>query len=422
MATGPNRRTRWLAVLGPGILFASTAIGVSHLVQSTRAGAIAGFGLLWAVVAANVAKYPFFEFGSRYASATGESLVEGYRSLGRPAAWAYFAIAVGTCFFVMGAVGIVTAAFLDNLFGISAATGFNATPAVAVAVFALATGLLTWGAYRGLDALIKAIAGVLLVSTIVAFWSATRHTGLAEVPPAPADFNPFEGAGLAFLIALMGWMPTAVDLSTWNSIWTLERIKQTGYHPELRSTLREFNVGYIASGLLAVMFLGLGALVLYTDGTALPEGTAAFAAGIVSLYTEAIGEWSRWIIGAAAFSAMLGTCIACLDGYSRALARSYKTLHTEVKQDLRTLERWSLAGVSVGALVLILAFPSDIRTLVDVATTLSFIVAPAVAAANWYLVSRGRFPASARPPLWLHVLAGLGMLFLVGFTLLFCFA
>ena len=133
------------------------------------------------------------------------------------------------------------------------------------------------------------------------------------------------------------------------------------------------------------MFLGLGALVLYTDGTALPEGTAAFAAGIVSLYTEAIGEWSRWIIGAAAFSAMLGTCIACLDGYSRALARSYNTLRTEAKQDLRTLERWSLAGVSVGALVLILAFPSDIRTLVDVATTLSFIVAPAVAAANWYL-------------------------------------
>lgn len=422
MAAGPNRRTRWLAVLGPGILFASTAIGVSHLVQSTRAGAIAGFGLLWAVVAANVAKYPFFEFGSRYANATGESLVEGYRSLGRPAAWAYFAIAVGTCFFVMGAVGIVTAAFLDNLFGISAATGFNATPAVAVAVFALATGLLTWGAYRGLDALIKAIAGVLLVSTVVAFWSATRHTALAEVPPAPADFNPFEGAGLAFLIALMGWMPTAVDLSTWNSIWTLERIKQTGYHPELRSTLREFNVGYIASGLLAVLFLGLGALVLYTDGTALPDGTAAFAAGIVSLYTEAIGEWSRWIIGAAAFSAMLGTCIACLDGYSRALARSYSSIRTEKTQDLRTLERWSLAGVSVGALVLILAFPSDIRTLVDVATTLSFIVAPAVAAANWYLVSRVRFPASARPPLWLHVLAGLGMLFLVGFTLLFCFA
>ncbi len=422
MTTGPKRRTGWLAVLGPGILFASTAIGVSHLVQSTRAGAIAGFGLLWAVVAANVAKYPFFEFGSRYANATGLSLVEGYRLLGRPAAWAYFIITIGTCFFVMGAVGIVTAAFLDNLFGISTATGFNATPAVAVLVFTAATCILRWGAYGGLDALIKAIAGVLLVSTVVAFWSATRHTAIADVPAAPIDFNPFEGAGLAFLIALMGWMPTAVDLSTWNSIWTLERIKQTGYHPALRSTLREFNAGYIASGLLAVLFLGLGALVLYTDGTALPEGTAAFAAGIVSLYTEAIGGWSQWIIGAAAFSAMLGTCIACLDGYSRALARSYKTIRSEVKQELQTLERWTLVGVSAGALALILTFPNDIRILVDVATTLSFIVAPAVAAANWYLVSQTHVPESARPPLWLHGLAGIGMLFLVGFMLLFCFS
>ena len=23
----------------------------------------------------------------------------------------------------------------------------------------------------------------------------------------------------------MGWMPTAVDLSTWNSIWTIEKLK-----------------------------------------------------------------------------------------------------------------------------------------------------------------------------------------------------
>ena len=52
-------------IFGPGILFASTAIGVSHLVQSTKAGALFGFGLIWAIIAANILKYPFFEFGSR---------------------------------------------------------------------------------------------------------------------------------------------------------------------------------------------------------------------------------------------------------------------------------------------------------------------------------------------------------------------
>ena len=44
--------------LGPGLLFAGAAIGVSHLVQSTKAGAEFGFGLLWALLLCNFFKYP----------------------------------------------------------------------------------------------------------------------------------------------------------------------------------------------------------------------------------------------------------------------------------------------------------------------------------------------------------------------------
>ena len=46
--------------LGPGLLFAGAAVGVSHLVQSTRAGADFGFGLLWVLLLATIFKYPFF--------------------------------------------------------------------------------------------------------------------------------------------------------------------------------------------------------------------------------------------------------------------------------------------------------------------------------------------------------------------------
>ena len=60
--------------LGPGLLFAGAAIGVSHLVQSTRAGADFGFGLLWALLLSNLFKYPFFLFGPKYSLATGESI------------------------------------------------------------------------------------------------------------------------------------------------------------------------------------------------------------------------------------------------------------------------------------------------------------------------------------------------------------
>ena len=414
--------SNWLQVVGPGILFASTAIGVSHLVQSTRAGAMVGFGLVWAVVAANVAKYPFFEFGSRFANATGESLIEGYRSIGKWAAWSYLVITMATCFFVMGAIGIVTASFLDNLFGISHWSNTNSTPIVAIVVFLMSASILYWGQYRALDRLIKIIAAVLLISTVGAFVAALFHTPISQVPPPPRDFTPWRGAGLAFLIALMGWMPTAVDLSTWNSIWTLERIKQTGYHPPLRATLREFNVGFLFSAVLALLFLGLGAMLFYAHEVQFPEGTAAFAAGVVQLYTEAIGSWSWWIIAAAAFSAMLGTCIACLDGYARSLARSISTLRSgSTKAEVRH-ERWSLIVLTLGALLLILAFPNDIRVLVDLATTLSFIVAPLIAIANLYLVTRKEFPMDARPPAWLLAMAGLGLVFLTGFGVLYLFS
>ena len=69
----------FLRSLGPGLLFAGTAVGVSHLVQATRAGADFGLTLLWLVILANVLKYPAFESGARYAAATGTSLLEGYR-------------------------------------------------------------------------------------------------------------------------------------------------------------------------------------------------------------------------------------------------------------------------------------------------------------------------------------------------------
>ena len=58
-------------------LWAGAAVGVSHLVQSTRAGASFGLGLVVVVLAANFFKYPAFQFGPRYAAATGTILLEG---------------------------------------------------------------------------------------------------------------------------------------------------------------------------------------------------------------------------------------------------------------------------------------------------------------------------------------------------------
>ena len=95
-----------LRTLGPGLLFAGTAVGVSHLVQATRAGADFGLTLLWLVILANVLKYPAFESGARYAAATGTSLLEGYRWRGRPALVLYLLVTLTTMCIVVAAVGV----------------------------------------------------------------------------------------------------------------------------------------------------------------------------------------------------------------------------------------------------------------------------------------------------------------------------
>ena len=303
--------------LGPGILFASTAIGVSHLVQSTRAGANFGFALIPFIVAANIFKFPFFEFGSRYANAAGESIIDGYKRIGSWMLWAYFLITLGSMFFVSAAVGAVTSGFMQNLFGIPADYRVLAT----IALFGLCLALLLRGRYKLLDALVKVVAAVLLVSTITAFILALmkgqgEHTEGFTIPDIWSD------SSLFFIIALMGWMPTAVDLSAWNSLWTIERIKQTGYKPTLKETLFDFNVGYWISAVLSICFVVLGAYMVFGSGKELPNSSGAFAHSVVGLFTGFIGEWSYLIIACAAFSIKFSTCITVFDGYSRSLERT----------------------------------------------------------------------------------------------------
>ena len=90
----------------------------------------------------------------------------------------------------------------------------------------------------------------------------------------------------------------------------------------MKETLRDFNLGYIISALLAICFVTLGAYMLYGSDTVIPDGSAAFSHSIIGMFTEFIGEWSYIVIAAATFSIMFGTCIAVFDGYGRSLQRT----------------------------------------------------------------------------------------------------
>ncbi|MDH3617948.1 MAG: divalent metal cation transporter [Nitrosopumilus sp.] len=412
-----ERLSKFSKTAGPGILFASTAIGVSHLVQSTRAGADFGLLLLGFVIVVSLLKYPFFEYGSRYANVTQTSIIDGYKKLGKPVLWMYFIITVASMFFITGAVGFVTAGFFENLFGLDFLGDWTI-----ILLFGTCVLILAIGKYSILDSLIKIVAIVLLVSTASAFLLVLWN---GPIEPAE-DFIPKElwtGTGIFFLLALMGWMPTALDLSSWNSLWTLERMKQTNYRPKLKETLFEFRLAYTITAILAVMFVTLGSFIFFGSGEELPNNNADFAHKIITLYSQTIGNWSYLIIAAAAFAVMFGTILAVFDGYSRSLQRTVELLFTKKEKVIRTKFRsfyiLFLFVLLIGSLTVVLQFTGNLKEIVDFATVLSFMIAPVIAIFNFRLVTGKFLDKNAQPSIWLKILSFAGILFLSGFAIYF---
>lgn len=398
---------------GPGLVWAATAIGTSHLVQATRAGADYGFALVGVVVLAHILKYPFFEFGPRYAAATGRSLLEGYRDLGWWPLPLYVALTMFTMSIVVGAIGFVTGSLATQLFGDG-----QSPFAYTVLLLAGCVLVLIPGRYALLDRLVKVIVLVLAVSTILAVVLAVTAPRPAAVVPTPPLWDPM---GFAFLLALVGWMPSAVDVSVWHSLWTLERAKAAGRRPTVAAARLDFNIGYLGSVVMAVMFLGLGAVILHGHGVPLASNGAAFAAQLVGLYSQALGGWSRPIIAVAAFTTMLSTLLTVVDGFPRALRHASELLFPKlgVGSGSRQLYwGWMLLAVA-GALLLTSVFRGRLTAMVDVATTLSFLTAPVLGYLNLRVVTSHDMPLVTRPGPWLLRLSWAGLAFGVLFGLAF---
>lgn len=401
--------------LGPGLIMAAAAVGVSHLVQSTRAGADYGFTLIWAVILANIFKYPFLEFGPRYAIATQESMIRGYKKLGSWAFWIFVVFTAGTMFIIQAAVTIVSASLAAEL------TGLTLSPFIWSAILLLiCISILLFGQYSALDSAIKVIMVVLTISTLVAILVAVFNTQGATPKPMPPSIWSATG-GVAFLIALMGWMPIPIDGAAWHSLWSLERIKQTGHCPNLKDCLVDFNIGYIGAGILALAFLSLGALIMFGSGVEFATTGGGFAKQLVSIYTSTLGEWAYWIIIICAFTTMFSTTLTVTDAYPRVMQEVVSVIKPSQEKNSKLNYKILIIAISLGSLLILYFAGSRFTFLIDLATTVSFLTAPVLAFINYRLVMASHFPKEQQPPTWLRILSWAGILFLTGFTLFFVY-
>jgi len=332
----------------------------------------------------------------------------------------YILIMLFSMFFVAAAVGAVTAGFVVQLFGLNDLFGVQ-TGIIVCALLFIICGVLLWlGKYSSLDKGIKVLGAFLLVSTLVAFALVLLKPPVSSSLYDQMFFFPRNNEQWFFLLALMGWMPTAVDLSAWNSLWTIEKHKTIHQKPSLKATLFDFRFGYLISSLLALCFLTLGAKLLYDSGTKIPDNASHFAAEIVNLYSSVIGQWSEVVIGIAACSIMLGTCIAVVDGYARSV-EEVLVVSGQPTQPKRQAYKLGLGITIIGAFAIVLVLSKSLKSLVDIATCISFLFAPIIAISNYLLVTSKALKKEEQPGLALRIWSVTGIIFLSAFSLIFMY-
>ncbi len=394
-----------LQSLGPGLLFAGAAIGVSHLVQSTKAGAEFGFGLIWALVLAHLCKYPFFQFGPRYSAATGETLLEGYKKLGKGVLIAYFLINFATMFTIQAAVTVVTASLAVEVFGLT-----NDLSTWALVLLSISIIILIIGRYKLLDNLMKYIIITLTISTViavfVAFNKSTEGFDVQQIIPSGT-------IEITFLIAFLGWMPAPLDVSIWHSIWSIEKDKTTLFKTNVDDALFDFNIGYLGTLFVGICFVLLGALVMYGSGEIFSDKGVVFANQLIRLYTENLGSFSTIFIAVAAFTTMFSTTITSLDASPRAMAISSRLLFNKTWK--RGYWFWILF-LGIGTFIILNYLSESMGVMVKIATIISFLTAPFFAILNYTLITSKHVPKEYQPDTTLRIASLFSIVILISFS------
>ena len=425
-----NGLSRYLAAMGPGFLFAGAAIGTSHVVQATRAGADYGTGLLVFILLAILIKYPCFYFGPLYASKTGNSLVEGYRlTFGKPVVALFGLMQIPVFAIIVAAIAITTAGVGGNLLGIPLSG-----PVLAALLIGACGVIIYSGGYSIVDRINKLFIAILSVTTIIATVLALPNVDWSFYP-ASAVSPLFSGTTFVTLVAVLGFMPSGLSLSIVNSLWSLARNEANGASADSRLERLDFNIGYIGSAIIAACFVIMGAGVLHSQNINLATGSVGFASQVVDLYVSTLGPWSGFVVGISIFTVLLSTLLTVLDGFPRVVVAVFESLGHDGNErneraarpeELRLGQRQNarylaMAGLSVLAILILFFLMRNFWLFINFAMITSAVVSPLLAALNHFTINGASVNRADRPSALLNAWSALAIVTLAILSLCYLY-
>lgn len=386
-----NSNRTLLAVLGPGILYTAAAVGVSHLVYATRAGAVYGLAMIPFILLFCLLKYPALRFGNEFAAATGRSLVDSYIGFGRWTLWLFGLSQILSMVFIVAAIGLVTTALINAVSGIS--VGMLVDNGVLLLISAV---ILITGRYHILERITKAIVVLFTLLILLATFSALFKLKLKGMNMGCIDFDV---PTMLYIVAMAGYMPTPLDASVLQSLWARAKADDVGSEVSVSESLLDFNIGYITTFILAVCFVLLGMVVMYCNGVPPEENSIGFANQVIRLFTELVGNWAYYPIGVAAITVMFSTLLTVMDGYPRVIEALLIDMMPRSGGRFigRRFYDWIMLLLILASLVVMGVFMKSFQTFIDMTSVIAFLVGPFIAWLNHRSMFGNRIPDEDQP-------------------------
>lgn len=424
-----KEKIQWL---GPGFLWMVSAAGSGEILFTPRVGALYGYVLMWAMLAAVILKWFINREIGRYTVCTGKTIIDGFAELPGPKNWAIYLILIPQIF--------VAVTSIAGLAGSAATALVLALPGDiriwTIVAIGASTCLVLWGKFKAIERTATVLAIALGIAATIAAISVFPQgdklvSGLVPTMPANVEYEE--------ILPWLGFMLSGAAGLIWYSFW----IQKKGYGMKnnsnathevnlnkdeigkLRKWIRQMTadstVAVAGTFVVTLSFLILGTELLMPKGLIPEENKVAEVLG--NMLGELWGPVGFWFMITAVFVGFWDTVLSDQDGFgrmftggTRLLVKRFKGLGKWMTE--KNLRRfYVLVLVTIAPIIIYLIMGEPVE-LLKIAGAIEASHIPIVVVLILYL-NQKKLPKELKPSKLTFLFTALAGLFFAVFAIIY---